>query len=181
MPQSTPFALVYLIVTGTTTAPRARDIVHGLLELVPSVITIATPHAAQVIAPRDLSAIAGNRLVESYFDAAILPRPPEGVVLVAPCSFNSLNKLASGIADNLALSVAAEAVGRGTPVIVAPSLNAPLLRHPRAINSMATLREWGISIVGPVDGDEGPRLAPDETLLAEVRRRLPGRDAPPAS
>ncbi|HLZ31166.1 MAG TPA: flavoprotein [Chloroflexota bacterium] len=164
--------LAYLIVTGTTTAPRATEIVQALLGLVREVITIATPNAARVIASRDLSVIAGNRLVESYFDAAILPRPPDGLVLVAPCSFNSLNKLAAGIADNLALSVAAEAIGRATPVIVAPSLNAPLLRHPRAANSLATLREWGVSVVGPVDDGDGPRLAPTAALVAEAARRL---------
>jgi len=170
--ESTRLELAYLIVTGTTTAPRATEIVQSLLQLVPRVITIATPNAAQVIAPRDLSVIQGNRLVESYFDLAILPRPPDGLVLVAPCSFNSLNKLANGIADNLALSVAAEAIGRGTPVLVAPSMNAPLLRHPRAIRSLATLREWGVSVVGPVDDGDGPRLAPNGVLLAEVERRL---------
>jgi phosphopantothenoylcysteine decarboxylase/phosphopantothenate--cysteine ligase len=164
--------LAYLIVTGTTTAPRAVELVHGLLRMLPRVITIATPNAAQVMAPRDLSVIPGNRLVESYFDAAILPRPPDGLVLVAPCSFNSLNKLAAGIADNLALSLTAEAIGRGTPVIVAPSLNAPLLRHPRATASLAALREWGVSIVDPVDLGDGPRLAATEVILAEVQRRL---------
>src|SRR5207237_690593 len=65
--------LAYLIVTGTTTAPRAAELVQGLLRLVPQVITIATPHAARVVAPRDLSSLPGNRLVESYFDEAILP------------------------------------------------------------------------------------------------------------
>jgi phosphopantothenoylcysteine synthetase/decarboxylase len=165
-------ALGYLIVTGTTTAPRAVDLVRGLLALLPRVLTIATPNAAQVIAARDLSSIEGNRLVESYFDAAILPRPPEGLVLVAPCSFNSLNKLAAGIADNLALSVTAEAIGRGTPVVVAPSLNAPLLRHPRAAASLASLRDWGVSVVDMADTGDGPRLAPNETILAEVARRL---------
>ena len=119
-------------------------------------------------------------MVESYFDAAILPRPPDGLVLVAPCSFNSLNKLAAGVADNLALSVTAEAIGRGTPVLVAPSLNAPLLRHPRAVSSMATLREWGVSVIGPVDAGGGPRLAPNEALLAEVARRLASYAAQPA-
>ncbi|HEY2595708.1 MAG TPA: flavoprotein, partial [Chloroflexota bacterium] len=93
--------LAYLVVTGTTTAPRARELVAGLLGMVEQVITLTTPHAARVVAPRDLSSIPGNRLVESYFDATILPRPPEGLLLVAPCSFNSLNKLAQGIADNL--------------------------------------------------------------------------------
>src|SRR5579859_2438285 len=163
--------LAYLLVTGTTTAPRATEIVHALLERVRTVITIATPNAAQVIAARDLSVIPGNRLVESYFDDAILPRPPDGLLLVAPCSFNSLNKLAAGVADNLALSVAAEAIGRGTPVVVAPSLNAPLLRHPRAVSSMARLREWGVAVIAPVDHGDGPRLAPTAVLLAEAERR----------
>ncbi|MGI9147035.1 MAG: flavoprotein [Chloroflexota bacterium] len=172
MTESARFEVAYLIVTGTTTAPRAAELVRALLGHVRGVITIATPNAARVLAPRDLSVIPGNRLVESYFDAAILPRPPDGVVLVAPCSFNSLNKLAAGVADNLALSVTAEAIGRGSPVIVAPSLNAPLLRHPRALSSMATLREWGVSVIAPVNQGGAPRLAPDETLLAEVERRL---------
>src|SRR6266849_3081522 len=164
--------IAYLVVTGTTTAPRSGEFVRGLLELLPRVLTIATPNAAQVIAPRDLSSIAGNQLVESYFDAAILPRPPDGLVLVAPCSFNSLNKLAGGIADNLAMSLTAEAIGRGTPVIVALSVNAPLLRHPRCQQSMVTLREWGVAVIKPVDSGEGPRMAPVAAILAEARREL---------
>jgi phosphopantothenoylcysteine synthetase/decarboxylase len=164
--------LAYLVVTGTTTAPLAVELVRGLLQLVPRVITIATPNAGRVIAPRDLSAIPGNQLVESYFDAAILPRPPDGLVVVAPCSFNSLNKLAAGISDNLAMSLTAEAIGRRTPVIVAVSVNAPLLRHPRCQTSMATLREWGVSVIEPVDSGDGPRLAPTEAILAEAQRRL---------
>src|SRR6266851_879717 len=154
--------LAYVVVTGTTTAPLAIELVQGLLALLPRVITLTTPNAGRVIAPRDLSSIPGNRLVESYFDAAILPRPPDGLVLVAPCSFNSLNKLAAGIADNLALSVVAEAIGRGTPVIVAPSLNAPLLRHPRAVSSIAALRQWAVAVIDPTDAGDGPRLAPNE-------------------
>src|SRR5713226_5118161 len=132
--------LAYVVVTGTTTAPLAIELVQGLVALLPRVITLTTPNAGRVIAPRDLSTIPGNQLVESYFDAAILPRPPDGLVLVAPCSFNSLNKLASGVADNLALSLTAEAIGRGTPVVVAISVNPPLYRHPRTAESIRTLR-----------------------------------------
>jgi phosphopantothenoylcysteine synthetase/decarboxylase len=91
------------------------------------------------------------------------------VVLFAPCSFNSLNKLAQGIADNLALSVVAEAIGRGTPVIIGPSLNAPLLAHPEAQASLRTLPRWGVTIVPPVDDGRGPRLAPTERLIDAVR------------
>jgi phosphopantothenoylcysteine synthetase/decarboxylase len=164
------FDVAYLVLSGTTTAARCPEILGGLVGLgFSTVIAIPTPNAWRVIAPRDLADVAGARVVESYFDLAIRPRPPRGVVLFAPCSFNSLNKLAHGIADNLALSVVAEAIGRGTPVIVGPSLNAPLLNHPEAQASLKKLPAWGVAIVAPVDEGEGPRLAPSAVLVEAVR------------
>lgn len=163
------FDVAYLILSGTTTAARCPELLRGLVGLgFATVIVIPTPNASRVIAPRDLADVEGVQVVQSYFDLAIRPRPPRGVVLFAPCSFNSFNKLAQGIADNLALSVAAEAIGRGTPVIVGPSLNAPLLNHPQAQASLTTLPNWGVTIVPPVDEGEGPRLAPTTALLDAV-------------
>ena len=167
------FSVAYLVISGTTTAARAPELLRGLVDLgFETVVALTTPNSARVLAPRDLATIDGVRLVESYFDPAILPRPPRGVVVFAPCSFNSLNKLAGGIADSLALSVVAEAIGRRTPVIVAPSLNQPLLDHPRAQESLRTLLAWGVAIVPPVDEGEGPRLAPTDAILAEVRHHV---------
>jgi hypothetical protein len=65
--------------------------------------------------------------------------------------------------------VVAEAIGRGTPVIVGPSLNAPLLNHPEAQASLRKLPAWGVAIVPPVDEGEGPRLAPSAVLVEAVR------------
>jgi phosphopantothenoylcysteine synthetase/decarboxylase len=164
------FDVVYLVLSGTTTAARCPELLRGLVGLgFATVIALPTPNAARVIAPRDLADVEGVRVVESYFDAAIRPRPPRGVLLFAPCSFNSLNKLAHGIADNLALSVAAEAIGRSTPVIVGPSLNQPLLDHPVARASLAALASWGVVVVPPVDEGGGPRLASTTLLLDAVR------------
>ncbi len=164
------FDVAYLVLSGTTTAARGPELLRGLVGLgFATVIALPTPNASRVVAPRDLADVEGVQVVQSYFDLAIRPRPPRGVVLFAPCSFNSLNKLAHGIADNLALSVAAEAIGRGTPVIVGPSLNAPLLDHPVAQASLRTLPSWGVRIVPPVDEGEGPRLAPSAQLLDAVR------------
>src|SRR5207248_8281026 len=164
------FEVAYLVLSGTTTAARCPEILGGLVGLgFSTVIALPTPNASRVIALRDLADVKGVQVVESYFDLAIRPRPPRGVVLFAPCSFNSLNKLAHGIADNLALSVVAEAIGRGTPVIVGPSLNTPLLNHPEARASLATLPAWGVTIVPPVDEGEGPRLAPSAVLVDAVR------------
>jgi len=168
--RSERFELAYLVLSGTSTAARCPELLRGLVGLgLTTVIALPTPNASRTVAPRELADVAGVQVVESYFDLAIRPRPPRGVVLFAPCSFNSLNKLAHGIADNLALSVVAEAIGRGTPVIVAPSLNQPLLEHPQAQASLRTLPTWGVVIVPPVDAGEGPRLAPTPQVLDAVR------------
>src|SRR5947207_12507726 len=163
------FDVAYLVLSGTSTAARCPEILRELVGLgFSTVIAIPTPNASRVVAPRELADVEGAQVVESYFDHAIRPRPPRGVVLFAPCSFNSLNKLAHGIADSLALSVVAEAIGRGTPVIVGPSLNQPLLDHPVAQGSLRTLPTWRLTIVPPVDEGEAPRLAPSARLFDAV-------------
>src|SRR5258705_11106903 len=53
------------------------------------------------------------------------------------CSAQNINLF--GIAHNLALSVVAEAVGRGVPAIVGPSLHTLLLNHPEARASLGRL------------------------------------------
>src|ERR1700726_2991671 len=95
---SETFDVAYLVLSGTTTAARCPELLRGLVGLgFATVIALPTPNASRVIAARDLADIAGVQVVESYFDLAIRPRPRRGVVLFAPCSFNSLNKLAHGI------------------------------------------------------------------------------------
>src|SRR5260370_40011718 len=134
------FDVAYLVLSGTTAAARVPELLRGLGGLgFATVIALPTPNASRVVSGRELADVEGAQVVQSYVDLAIRPRPPRGVVLFAPCTFNSSNKLAHGIADNLALSVVAEAIGRGTPVIVGPSLHAPLLDHPEARASLERL------------------------------------------
>lgn len=165
----------YLIVTGTgATEPVAPQLIAGLAARFPRVLTIPTPNASRTFSRFAVSRLPGHQLVESYFDAAILPRPADGLILVAPCGFNSLNKLAFGLADNLALSVTAEAIGRGTPVVVGIACNTPLWAHPRAAESAATLRRWGCHVLDPVRDGDRTLLAPVADLLAAVDRALVG-------
>ena len=161
-------AAVYLMVSGATTAYRARDIVPALLERYGRVITVPTPHAARVISPWDLARIPGNVVVSDYLDSLLRPRPPESPVLFAPCSFNSLNKLAHGLADNLALSITAEMIGRGQRVVAAVSVNSGLWGHPQTCASMDALRRWGVVVVEPRDDGSGLAMAPTGELLAAL-------------
>src|SRR5436190_24222292 len=102
--ENAAFEVAYLIVSGTTTAARGPEILRALVGLgFNPVIAIPPPNAARTISGRELADVAGAQLVESYFDLAFRQRAPRGVVLFAPSSLNSLNKLAHGIAASLAL------------------------------------------------------------------------------
>lgn len=167
----------YLIGTGAGSARRLPELIAALSPRVGRLITMITPNATRIVSPRELALVPGHRIVESFFDEAILPRPPDGLVLVAPCDFNSLNKLAQGIADNLPLSVVAEAIGRGNRVVVAISVNEPLWRHPRAGESARALRAWGCDVLDPWHNGEALTLAPTEEIIARVAPHLaPRRD-----
>ena len=75
------FDVAYLILSGTTTAARGPELLRGLLDLgFRTVIAIPTPNAARVVSGRELADVPGAQVVESYFDLAIRPRPPRGVV-----------------------------------------------------------------------------------------------------
>ena len=161
----------YLIITGAgVAADVAPDLTAGLAARFATVLTLLTPNASRVVSQRDLSRLPGHQIVESYFDPAILPRPAQGLVLVAPCTFNSLNALAHGLSPNLPLSIAAEAIGRGTPVIVAVACNADLWAHPQAQASASILRSWGCTVLDPVptESASGRSLAPVADILAAV-------------
>lgn len=184
----------YLIITGAGSASEvAPPLIEGLAARFPTVLILLTPNAGRVVNARDLSLLsqrltadprAGGshgtvRIVEGYFDPAILPRPPRGLVLVAPCTFNSLNALAHGLSPTLPLAVANEAIGRRTPVVVAVACNADLWAHPQAPASAERLRAWGCTVLDPAPAGAagGLGLAPPATILAAVdaaRRAAPG-------
>lgn len=168
MTQQSRASTAYLMLSGALTAYRASEFVAALSQTFANVITVQTPNAMRLISPRDLARIPNNHVVESYFDARILPRPTPGPVVFAPCNFNSLNKLAHGIADNLALSITAEMMGYGQKVIVAVSVNKPLWAHPQARASVNTLRSWGVVVIEPQEDETGLTMAPTDVVLAAL-------------
>ncbi len=72
------------------------------------------------------------------------------VYLIAPATANTMAKLATGQADNLLL--AAALVAR-CPMVVAPAMNASMYRHAATQANVATLRERGVVVLPPGEGE----------------------------
>ncbi|MGH2717519.1 MAG: flavoprotein [Actinomycetota bacterium] len=75
--------------------------------------------------------------------------PPAELLVVAPATFNTVNKLAAGIADSIGLSLVAECLGLDVPAVLAPSVNPALARHPRYRSSLNQLEAWGVTVLRP--------------------------------
>ncbi len=99
-------------------------------------------------------------------------------LLVAPCSANTLAKLAGGLADNL-LTTAALAARADTPVIVAPAMNDAMWAHAATQANVARLRARGVIVLDPGTGPLGSigehgagRLPEPPELLRAVEAAL---------
>ncbi len=93
--------------------------------------------------------------------------PKADALIVAPATFNSMNKIATGIAENYALTAVAEMIGRGVPTVIVPFVNAALANRRPFQSSVASVRAEGVRVIfGSDDGWE-----PHEPGGAEASRR----------
>ena len=73
--------------------------------------------------------------------------PKADAIIVAPATFNTINKWASGISDTYALGVLAECTAFGIPIVVLPFVNSALASRPPFKRSIAALREEGVRVL----------------------------------
>src|SRR5262249_3151636 len=110
--------------------------------------------------------------------------PPPDAMVVAPCTFNTLNKWAYGSSDTLALGLLNEAIGLSIPVVAVPNPSTALAMHPAFLEAVARLRSWGMTVLfdpevyplpTPNMGPPAAGLFPWAALRAQVlemRKRL---------
>ncbi len=73
--------------------------------------------------------------------------PPADVILLAPATFNTINLWALGLTSHFVVGVAAEAIGKGIPLVTTPCVNAAFVRHPQFDRSVADLRAAGVNVL----------------------------------
>jgi len=119
-----------------------------------AVRAIPTPDALSFVDAATLEAMTGNKVEVSYRSPSDERPPRPDAVIVAPATFNTINKSALGITDTHALGVIAEAIGRSVPVIMVPWVNAPLAAREPFRRSLAQLRDEGVHVLRREGGGE---------------------------
>jgi hypothetical protein len=167
--------VLYLIACGGPPAGQLPEFVGFAQAEGWDVCVIATPDGTKFMDAPRLAELTGHPVRVRYKDPDdpdVLP-PPDAF-MIAPATFNMVNKLAHGISDTLALGLVNEAVGLGLPITAAPWPNAALARHPVFRRSVADLRDWGITVIlDPArlpDASDEPAVFPWAEIRADLAR-----------
>jgi phosphopantothenoylcysteine decarboxylase / phosphopantothenate---cysteine ligase len=166
-------ARVLLGVTGGIAAYKACELCRLLVQDGHDVVPLVTPGAERFVTAETFRALARQPAGDDLY----LHLTRADLLVVAPCTANTLAKLATGLADN-ALTEAALA-HRG-PMLVAPAMNPRMWAHPATRANAETLRGRGVLLVGPDEGEtaEGElgvgRMAEPDEIFAAARNLLMG-------
>jgi phosphopantothenoylcysteine decarboxylase/phosphopantothenate--cysteine ligase len=172
-------------ITGSIAAFKAAELASRLTQMDASVDAILTPAAEKFITPLTLQSVTGRHAFteadlwggEAHILHVGLGRSAH-LLVIAPCTANTLARLAHGEAGNL---LTVTALAAQCPLLIAPAMDGGMLDHPATQENLAKLRERGAYIAGPAEGHlasglsgKGRLLEPLE-LLGHIRLVL-GRD-----
>ncbi|MBD9729703.1 flavoprotein [Streptomyces ossamyceticus] len=172
--------LLQIVVCAAGVAGDVGKLITAAHERQWDVGVVATPQGLGFL---DVEAVENQigRPIRSAWRSAGEPRPtrPADAIAVAPASFNTVNKWAAGISDNLALGILCEAPAMDVPVAVLPYLNSAQAAHPAYRRSVEQLREMGVLIGSyephrPKAGGGADRYRWEE-VLELLAPRLSGR------
>ena len=166
-------ARILLGVSGGIAAYKACEVCRLLVKAGHEVIPLVTPGAERFVTAETFRALARRPPAEDLY----LHLTRADLLLVAPCTANTLAKLAHGLADNVLTEAALAHRG---PTLVAPAMNPRMWSHQATRANAETLRTRGVILVGPDEGEtaEGElgvgRMAEPSDIVQAAQELLAG-------
>ncbi len=178
---------ILLGVTGSIAVYKAVELASKMTQAGVQVDVILTPSAEKFIAPLTFQSVTGRKAftdTDLWGGQAHVLHVGLGhgadLLVIAPCTANTLGKLAHGIANTL---LTITALATHCPLLVAPAMDVDIYTNPVTQDNIRILSERGIYFAGPDEGrmasglvGEGRLVEPTE-LLGHIRFVL-GRDGP---
>jgi phosphopantothenoylcysteine decarboxylase / phosphopantothenate---cysteine ligase len=157
---------ILLGVTGGIAAYKACEVCRLFVKGGHEVVPLVTPGAERFVTAETFRALARRPAGDDVY----LHLTRADLLVIAPCTANTLARLAHGIADNVLTEAALAHRG---PVLVAPAMNPRMWSHPATRANAETLRARGVVLIGPDEGETaegelgvGRMVEPDEIVRA---------------
>lgn len=160
-------------ITGGIAAYKAVNVVRAFVLLGDDVHVVATAAALRFVGKPTLEAISRNPVHTDLYEGVAEVRhvaigQSADLIVIAPATANSIAKIALGLADDL---LGNTILASTAPLVLAPAMHTEMWNNPATVANIATLRERGVTIVGPGIGrltgaDSGPgRMEEPETIV----------------
>jgi len=168
---------VALLITGSIAAYRMPDLIRDFRREGAEVVVYVTAGGLRYVGKEALEWCSQNPVIERFSADAehLSDSTPFDVFVVAPASYNTLNKAVYGIADSVVSAAIAAAIGRmerqGIPILFAPTMHGAM-HNSILTRSMQTLQEMGITMIPPLQTHGKNNLASLELIVAATIRAL---------
>ncbi|SER66575.1 flavoprotein [Actinokineospora terrae] len=167
--------VLYLVVCGAGPAKSVAAMVDLALPEW-DVWCLATPSAVEhFLDLDDLERRTGHPVRTTHQGPRQQALPQADAVVVAPATYNTINKWAAGIADTYVLIQLAELTGLGVPIVAMPYVNSALAGNRVFHRSVAELRESGVTVL--LNEPHAPRTPADYPWAAALGACLPRKSS----
>jgi len=173
---------VLLCVTGGIAAYKSAEIIRLFKKDGANVRVVMTESAKEFITPLTLQAVSGNEIHDSLLDVKaesamghIELAKWSDIILIAPCTAESLAKITHGRADDLMGSVI---LASNAKSYIAPAMNTTMWLDKSTQENFKTLVSRGMCFIGPDEGEQacgdvGPgRLVEPEKIVDLIKSDL---------
>ncbi|MFN8426478.1 MAG: bifunctional phosphopantothenoylcysteine decarboxylase/phosphopantothenate--cysteine ligase CoaBC [Anaerolineales bacterium] len=176
---------ILLGVTGSIAAYKAADLASKLTQAGAQVDVLLTDSAQKFVTPLTFQSVTGRRAytdADLWGDEAHVLHVGLGhtadLLVIAPCTANTLAKLAHGEANTL---LTVTALAATCPLVIAPAMDGGMYDHAATQENLDTLRKRGTTILEPAEGHLASgltgkgRLPETNELIGHIRLTL-GRE-----
>ena len=147
---------ILLGVTGSIAAFKAADLASKLTQSGAEVDVVLTGAGEKFVTPLTFQSVTGRRAFtdkDLWGDEAHVLHVNLGkkadLLVIAPCTANTIAKMAHGIADSL---LTVTALAATCPILVAPAMDGGMFDHPATQENLKTLQTRGVLVAGPAAG-----------------------------
>lgn len=169
---------ILLGITGSIAAVQCFELARDLIRHGADVEVVMSEEATKIVTPCSMEFATGHPPITwigggvEHVDLCGESDDRVDLMIIAPCTANTISKMALGIDDTPVTTFTTTAIGTGIPVLVAPAMHGSMYRHPIVQKNLQTLEDIGVEVIGPRFLMGKAKIASNSELVARVLRAL---------
>jgi phosphopantothenoylcysteine decarboxylase / phosphopantothenate---cysteine ligase len=173
---------IVLAVTGSIAAVETVKLSRELIRHGAEVYPVMSSSALKIIHQDALWFATGNKPIieltgqteHVYYCGKI--KDPVDLLLIAPCTANTISKIAHGIDDTPVTTFATTAIGSGISVIIVPAMHISMYDNKIIQKNIEICKKLGINFIGPKKEKNKAKIPEVDEIVAYVLREIGKKD-----